>query len=108
MIEWLKEIEQSTLLFINGMHTPFLDTLMWWISDKFVWFPFYIVLFILVYIKYSLRKAIWFTIIGFAAVGFADFTATYLFKYNIARYRPSHHLILGDKLHFYQIKPGDF
>lgn len=108
MIEWLKEIEQTVLLAINGTHSPFLDTLMWWISGKLTWFPLYIFLFILVYKKYSLKHAVWFTVFGLLAVGFADFTATYLFKYNFMRYRPSHHLILAEKLHYYEIKPGDF
>lgn len=107
MIDWLKGIEQEILLAINGAHSPFLDTLMWWISSKLLWFPLYLTLFILVYWKYSLKHAIWFTIFGFAAVGFCDATTTYIFKENIARYRPSHHLVLKELLHFYEISPGN-
>ena len=108
MIEWLKEIEQTILISINSSHSPFLDWLMWWISDKFLWFPFYLLLFILVYIKFSLKYALWFTAFGFAAVGLADFTANYGFKHTIMRFRPSHHLTLGEKLRFHEIRPGDF
>lgn len=108
MIEWLKEIEQTVLIAINSTHSPFLDKLMWRISDKFIWFPFYLFLFVLVYVKYSLKHALWFTLFGFAAVGIADFTANFGFKHTFMRYRPSHHLTLGEKLRYYEIKPGDF
>ena len=108
MIEWLKEIEQNVLLAINGAHTPFLDELMWLVSDKFIWFPFYLLLFVFVYIKYSLKHALWFTLFGFAAVALADSTANFVFKHTIMRYRPSHHLTLGEQLRYHEIKPGDF
>ena len=108
MIEWLKEIEQTVLIAINGTHSPALDYLMWWISDKFIWFPFYIFLFVLVYTKYSLKHALWFTAFGLAAVGLADFTANFGFKHTIMRYRPSHHLTLGEQLRFHEIRPDQF
>lgn len=107
MIEWIKSIDQAIVLAINGAHSPLLDTIMWWISAKLIWFPLYLLLFVLVYLKYSLKHAIWFTIIGFVAIGLTDATATYAFKYNFMRYRPSHHLVLGEMLHYYEIKPGD-
>lgn len=107
MIDWIKEIDFNLVLAINGANSPFLDSLMWAISGKFIWFPMYLFLFILVYLKYSLNHAIWFTVFGIAAVGLSDFTSTHLFKEVIMRPRPSHTLILGDQLHFYQIKPGD-
>lgn len=108
MIEWLEQIDQQIIVFINGLHSPFFDELMWYISSKFLWFPFYILLFVLVYIKFSLRSAIIFTLFGFAAVGLADFLATFVFKEGIARYRPSHNLHIRHLLHFYEFKPGEF
>lgn len=108
MIEWLEKIDQELLLFINGLYTPFLDGVMWAISGKLIWFPLYLFLFILVFRKIPTKQAIWFVLFGFLAVGVADFTATFGFKEVIARYRPSHHLVLGDMLHFYEMKPGEF
>ncbi len=107
MIEWLEHLDQQLLIFINGLHTPALDDIMWIISSKFFWFPFYIFLFVLVYIKFSLRTAILFTLFGFAAVGLADFLATFVFKEMIARYRPSHNQNIGHLLHFYEFKPNE-
>lgn len=108
MIEWLEHLDQQIILFINGLHNPVLDEIMWYISSKFLWFPFYLFLFVLVYIKFSLRSAILFTLFGFAAVGLADFLATFVFKEMIARYRPSHHLEISQFLNFYEFKPGEY
>jgi undecaprenyl-diphosphatase len=107
-MEWLQHLDQQIVLFINGLHNPQLDDVMWLISDKFVWFPFYLLLFILVYSKVKLKSAILFTLLGFAAVGLADFTATFVFKEMIGRYRPSHSEAIGHLLHFYEFKPGEF
>ncbi len=107
MIDWIREIDFNLLLAINGAHSSFLDTLMWGISGKFIWFPMYIFLFVLVYLKYPLKHAVWFTLFGIAAVGLCDFTSTHLFKEAIMRPRPSHTFLLQDQLHYYQIKPGD-
>jgi undecaprenyl-diphosphatase len=108
MIEWIEKIDQELLLFINGLHNPFLDEIMWAISGKLIWFPLYIFLFILVFRKTPTKQSIWFVVFGLAAVGLADFTATFGFKEMIGRYRPSHHLVLGDMLHYYEFKPGEF
>jgi undecaprenyl-diphosphatase len=108
MIEWLEHLDQEIILLINGFRHPVVDEIMWLISSKFLWFPFYIFLFVLVYIKFSLRSAILFTLFGFAAVGLADFLATFVFKEMIARYRPSHHLVLSEQLHFFEFKAGEY
>jgi undecaprenyl-diphosphatase len=108
MIEWIEKIDQDLLLFINGMHSPYLDEIMWAISGKLIWFPLYLFLFVLVFRKTPIKQAIWFVVFGLAAVGLADFTATFGFKEMVARYRPSHHLVLGDLLHYYEIHPGEF
>lgn len=107
MIEWIEQLDRNLLLFINGLHTPWLDELMWAVSGKLIWFPLYIFLFILVFRKTSMKNGIWFVIFGLATVGLADFTATFGFKEMIGRYRPSHNLVLGELLHYYEIKPGD-
>ncbi len=41
MLEWLIEIDKELFLFLNGLGHPFLDTIMIWLSDKYIWFPFY-------------------------------------------------------------------
>lgn len=107
IVEWIEAIDAELLILINSWNSPFLDELMWLLTGKLIWFPLYIFLFYLVYKKTTLRNFIAFVLIGFALVGLADFIATHGFKYNVARYRPSHNLDLKGILHFYEIKAGD-
>jgi len=108
MIEWLESIDHQLLLAINGLRSSFLDEFMWIISGKLIWFPLYILLIYLAYRKLDQKSFLYFLIIGIACVGLADFTATYIFKEQIARYRPSHHALLGDLLQYYEINPGEY
>ena len=39
----MSEIDSQFLLLINGFHTEYLDQLMWLISGKLVWIPFYLI-----------------------------------------------------------------
>ena len=41
MLEWLIDLDKDLFLFFNGLGHPFLDTIMIWLSDKYIWFPFY-------------------------------------------------------------------
>lgn len=108
MIEWLESIDHQLLLTVNGFRSSFLDEFMWLISGKLTWFPFYFLLIYLAYRQLDKKTFLYFLVIGVACVGLADFTATYVFKEQIARYRPSHHAVLGDLLQYYEFKPGEF
>lgn len=100
MIDWLENIDRKILLAINGGHTPFLDDVMWVISDKLFGIPFYILLVLLAYRYFGLKGTLLFLIIGGLCVGLTDLTSKYLFKETIMRYRPSHHAELKDQLHY--------
>ena len=41
----LQAIEDDILLAVNGLHSPFFDQFMWFVSDKLIWLPFYLGLF---------------------------------------------------------------
>lgn len=98
-LEKLENIDQEILLAVNGAHNPFLDQLMFYVSEKWVFIPVYLLLI------YFLQKFYGWKITGFVILGalamiaVCDLTATYLFKNMFMRYRPSHHLDLKDQLH---------
>ena len=108
MDNFLEKIDQSIVLAINGWHTPFLDEIMWIISSKLVWIPFYLFLIYLASKKYSLKQTLFFTLLAILSVVLSDLISTYCFKDVFLRYRPSHNLLLSEKLHFYENKPGEF
>ena len=87
LIEQLINWDKSLLLYLNGMHTDFFDFVMYWISNKFIWIPFYLFLIYLVIQNYKLK-----TIIVLIAVvlliTISDMSSVHLFKEVFHRLRP--------------------
>ena len=108
MIEWLESIDREIVLAVNGMHSPFLDELMWLISGRLTWIPLYLYLFFIVLKEIGSKKAIVFLVFVLLSVAFSDLISVHLFKNVFLRYRPSHNLLIMDQLHFYQEAPGKF
>ncbi|UII20423.1 phosphatase PAP2 family protein [Fulvivirga ligni] len=88
MIEWLIKIDEQLFFFLNGLHQDWLDQIMFWISDKYVWFPFYAILAGFIIKKYKWRAIIWLVGLGLA-IGAADYICSGVMKPYFARYRPS-------------------
>ena len=108
-MDWIAKIEswdRDLVLFINGLNHPFLDQVMWWISDPLFGLPFYLLFVYLIYKKYSSKETLYIVLMLAALVGLADFTAHELFKENFQRFRPSHHFDLKDHLHLHIHEDG--
>lgn len=107
-METLESIDELILLAINGWRSVWMDEVMWIISGKSTWFPLYIALLVLVYFTVTTkRNFLYFFIIGALSIGAADAIANFGFKHTIKRYRPSHHLELSEKLHYYTQENGE-
>ena len=107
MIEYLESIDRQIILTVNGWNTPFWDEFMWIVSGKLTWIPLYVMM-----LYWSVRYVGWkqtlmFLIGGAVAVALADQSSNHLFKDVFQRYRPSHHALLTDRLHFYTFQSGD-
>lgn len=99
MMPFFENIDRSILFFINGLHSPLLDQIMWIISDKYIWIPLYIILIGWIIFKFKLR-AWWPLICCIAVVALCDLISVNLFKDLIQRYRPSHNLEIQHALHY--------
>jgi undecaprenyl-diphosphatase len=88
------------LLWINGIHTSFLDDLMWWISEPIISLPLYLISAFFLFKNYPLKTVLILLVAIGMSVALADLSAKYLFKEIFQRYRPSHHLLLKEQLHF--------
>lgn len=98
MLEFLNNIDTAFFLFLNGLHNPFFDEVMWWISQKSSWYPFYIVL--IGYIIYRFRKKSIITLIVIALmVTISDQVSVHLFKDLIQRLRPCHNSEISGIVH---------
>jgi len=108
MIEWLESIDQSIVLSVNSWNTSFLDEFFWLVSAKLTWIPFYLFLLFLFFRKSDWKNAGIFLLLAIVAVGMSDFTSSQIIKDSVMRYRPSHHTLLTEHLHFYQFEDGEF
>jgi len=89
MTDQLIRLDKELFLFLNGLHTPALDTVMFYLTKTVVWIPFYAGLLYLIIKNYGIQS--WKVMVGIAlAVTMADqFTSTFM-KPWFARLRPSH------------------
>lgn len=89
MLEKLIALDTKLFLFLNGLHSPFWDDIMCFLSGKTEWVPLYII--IIGYIVYKFR---WRSLLVFVAVTLvitlADQISVKAFKDVFMRLRPSH------------------
>ena len=92
-------LDSSIILWINGHHTEWLDTLMWYVSTPSTWFPLYILLLALVGWRFRSWKVVLLVLAGFiVAVGLSDIFCSGILKPLVCRLRPTHEPSL-DPLH---------
>ena len=107
MIESLKDIDTAILLFINGFHNSFTDSLMWFLSGKVILVPIIIITYFFLWKKYNWKGLLLITISIICTIILTDQLSVHLFKEVFLRYRPSHNLEISPLLHFYEFKPGE-
>ena len=97
-MEWLLDLDTRIFLSINGLHSPAWDGIMWWISGKFTWWPFYLL--ILIYLGIT-KKMQLLPMVIFIALGITltDQTSVHLFKNVFHRLRPCHEPFLEEVVH---------
>lgn len=97
MIEFLEYIDTRLFLFFNGHHTPFMDSVMGAITNKYTWIPFYLILLFFVWKKAKSRM--WLVVLSVAImITVSDQVSVHLFKETFQRYRPSHNLLLQEQV----------
>ena len=94
----LESVDRDLFLFLNGLHSSFMDPVMYWISYKYTWFPLYL-FFIFLFIRFYGKKGIVLTVVAFVLIAVVDATTTYMFKEVVQRLRPCHDPELGSMVH---------
>lgn len=98
IIDTLKIWDTNLFLFLNGMHAPLFDGIMYSISYKFTWIPLYIAI-IYVVIKHWQRESIWIILALVFCIVIADQVSSGLIKNLVERPRPSHASHLAGLVH---------
>ena len=105
MMDWLLQVDSRFFLAINGWNNEVWDGIMWWISGKTTWWPFYLL--ILVFLgwkkKWHILPMILFIVV---VVTLTDQTSVHLFKNVFQRLRPCHEPSLEGLVHLVNNKCG--
>jgi len=91
VVEKIEVWDTEFFLWLNRLHTPWLDPVMYWATDQFFWIPLYAALFAWIAVKCKTRGILVIVAIA-AAVGLADYVASGLMKPFFLRLRPCHTL----------------
>jgi len=105
MFEKLVQADQDLLLFLNGLHSPFFDALMWLMTSFWFWSPVLAVLLWLLWKHY--KKKLILIIASFAVSITLSDQISVLIKNNVERSRPSHNVEICDRLHLHQYENGE-
>ena len=104
MFETLVNFDRNFFMALNSMHTPFMDTVMWWIADKFIWLPLYILLAVFLFLKYG-KPSVFMILFAALLIIISDQTSV-MIKYMFERERPCHDEILSLMVHTVNNKCG--
>ncbi len=99
MLEKFEELDRQLFIFLNGIHNSFFDAIMPWITYKYTWFPLYLVLIIVLIIRYR-WNGFYMVLVLLASVGAADLLTSGFMKPYFARLRPCYEPDLSGVVHF--------
>lgn len=98
VLEAINIWDTNLFLFLNGLHSSFLDSFMYFFSNKFLWIPLYLAI-VWVIIKYWKRDAIVVILIMILCVVLTDQISSSLIKNLVQRPRPTHEESLDGLVH---------
>ncbi|KGN96099.1 hypothetical protein HQ39_03890 [Porphyromonas sp. COT-108 OH2963] len=99
MIEQLVPLEQDLFLWLNSLHTPYLDGVMYMISDKFPWIFIGVVYLFLVCYKQNYKEVLLLILALSMLILIGDQLSSHIIKPWVGRLRPSHHPLTADLVH---------
>lgn len=81
-------LDEKIILLLNGNHTPWMDAVMLFVTNRFVWIPFYLLLVVFLVKKYGWKQGLIWTAAAGAAVGLSDWFCASVIRPEVARLRP--------------------
>ena len=98
MIDFLRSIDYQLLFFFNGLHNSVLDFIMHWASNRWVWIPFYLYLFVHLR-KYYSKSFLALLVIIAVTITVSDQLSSSVIKSTVMRLRPCHNPEILSQLH---------
>jgi undecaprenyl-diphosphatase len=104
MLDSLIHTDQQLLLWLNGHHSPFFDSLMFSFTAKFTWVPLYVLLLFFIIRQYR-WKAVWIILAIVVMITMTDQVCNIL-KNSVKRPRPCHEPAIATMVHLVNNKCG--
>ena len=109
-MNWLLETDKSFFLFVNGLHTPFMDKVMLFFTSANTWIPLYIVIALYIVYRYahkerSLLYALLIIILVILTFAFTDLLSAQMKEW-VQRFRPGHDPALEGMVRLLEGKGG--
>jgi len=105
MVETILHLDTLVTLFLNGLHAPWLDPVMYWVSNRYVWIPLYFLVLFFVIKKWKRSSAL-LVLLLVLTVTISDRGCNIL-KNNVKRLRPSHTIELEHTIHLVAKPDGE-
>jgi len=105
MLETISHWDTLVTLFLNGLHAPWLDPVMYWISNRFIWIPLYGFILFLAIKKWK-KKSIVLILLLVLTITLSDQSCN-LLKKTTKRLRPSHNIELAQQIHLVEKPDGE-
>ncbi len=100
MLETLERWDQQLFLFLNGLNAEALDGVMFVLTKGWFWIPVFAFLLFKLWKKYPSPRRYGAVILSVAlTVTACDMISTRALKQQVKRYRPTHHLEIGQQVH---------
>ncbi len=98
MLNFLQSLDEKIFLFLNGIHSPFFDVIMFWASGNKSWLPLY--LFLIFWMIYRKKlKGLWILLFTLLLFAITDSSSVHLFKNIFQRLRPCHNPDIMNLVH---------
>jgi undecaprenyl-diphosphatase len=98
MLEFLDHIDRNLFLFLNGLNSPFWDQVMWWISDRLIWLPLYLLITGWLIYRFKWKVVIILVMVALL-ITLSDQSSVHLFKEVFKRLRPCHEPEISGLVH---------
>ncbi len=97
LLEEILALDIRLFLWLNSLHTPFLDFFMYYATGRLIWLPLYILLAYLLFKKYG--KRFWFLLPVILLIIVSSDQGSVLVKNFFQRLRPCHHTEIAHLVH---------
>ncbi|MCU0356524.1 MAG: phosphatase PAP2 family protein [Cyclobacteriaceae bacterium] len=97
-MDFIAQLDTEVFFWLNSLHTPWLDPVMFYATKTALWIPFFGLLLYLLIKKY--KRQVWIPLIGVVlCLAATDRITSGIMKPAFERLRPSHEPVLMEKVH---------